>query len=240
MQKQSVSPWVKCLCVLELILGLGCGFSPDARAQVAVTNDAASAGPLGTTTRLTLKEEPASIWEGDVGEGFRKRTQQVGFALGTGLGVRRSVVGASTEAHDLALASVHYGRVLTGVMGPEHWYGGNLEWLAEGFGGAQYSPRTAYLAGGAAFLRYDFRTGTRLVPFFDIGGGCVATDIKQPDLSTVFQFNEQGGPGAHYFWRDNAAITVEFRYMHISNASIKSPNQGANSALVYAGMSWFF
>ena len=42
-------------------------------------------------------------------------------------------------------------------------------------------------------VRYNFSTGTRFVPFVDGGSGISLTDIKEPDLSTVFQFHSQIG-----------------------------------------------
>jgi lipid A 3-O-deacylase len=240
MQKQGLFLWTKRFFLLELFFGLGCGISQGAAADAGLTNAPAPVRQLELDSQLSLKPSQQPVWEGEVGHGFRKGAQETGFALGAGFGIRRSSIGGSRVSHDLALASAHYGLVLSEVVGRDHWYGGNWEFLAEGFGGAQFSPRTAYLVGGAAFLRYDFSTGTRWVPFMDLGGGCLLTDIKQPDLSTVFQFNEQGGPGVQYFWKANSAITFQYRYMHISNAGIKHPNQGANTSMFYAGMSWFF
>jgi lipid A 3-O-deacylase len=240
MQKQGLFSWTGRFFLLEIIFGLGWGISRGAAAEAVLTNTPPVIRRLDLDSRSTLKLSDERVWEGDVGDGFHKGAHEVGFALSAGLGIRRNVLGGSRVAHDLALASAHYGRVFSEVVGRDHWYRGNWEWRAEGFAGAQYSPRTAYLAGVAGILRYNFITGTRLVPFFDLGAGCLATDIKQPDLSSVFQFNEQGGPGLNYFWRDHSAITFQARYLHISNAGIKHPNAGANIALFSAGMSWFF
>jgi lipid A 3-O-deacylase len=179
----------------------------------------------------------SNIWKQGVGDGFNRNSHEAGFALGAGFGVR-AITG--TRAHDLALATVHYGWVFSDIAGEKHWYRGNWELLAEIFGGAQFSSRTAYVIGAAPILRYDFATGTSWVPFVDVGGGVSATDIGRPDLSTTFEFNVQGGAGWHWFWRDNAALTLQYRWLHLSNAGLKFPNLGANTSLFYAGLTWFF
>jgi lipid A 3-O-deacylase len=70
--------------------------------------------------------------------------------------------------------------------------------------------------------------------------GPSVTDVRGPDLSTTFEFNLQAGVGLHYFWRDNATITVECRYLHLSNSGLKEPNQGVNTVGFLVGFSWFF
>jgi opacity protein-like surface antigen len=89
-------------------------------------------------------------------------------------------------------------------------------------------------------LRYDFATGTRFIPFVDVGAGVTLTGIREPDLSNIFEFNLQAGGGLHWFFRDNAALTFEFRYIHLSCAEITSPNLGVNGVLWTAGLSRFF
>ncbi|EEF57576.1 acyloxyacyl hydrolase [Pedosphaera parvula] len=193
---------------------------------------------LQQDSRLSLDQSPEhGIWKAGTGEGFKAGTKEAGFAFGAGLGM--SIFG-SKQAHDLALGKIHYGWIFTDVLGEEHWYRGNWELLGEGFGGVQYRPHHAYVAGGTAIFRYDFATGTCFIPFVDIGGGLTATDIGKPDLGGTFQFNLQAGGGVNYFWRDNSAITFEYRLLHISNAGIERPNLGLNTSMFYLGMSWFF
>jgi lipid A 3-O-deacylase len=186
-------------------------------------------------TTLDL-HSPPTIWDGAIGNGFRKGATDVGFKLDGGIGLSEF---GSTVAHDLVLTTIHYGR-FSRVMGRGKWYQGNWELRGEFFAGGQYSPEGAYVVGVTPVLRYTFSTGTRWVPFFDAGAGVTATDIKQPDLSTVFQFNDQVGPGVLYFCRNNLALTAQTRFLHISNAGIKKPNEGVNVIVISAGMSWFF
>jgi opacity protein-like surface antigen len=188
------------------------------------------------TDALTLPV-PSTIWRDEIGNGFRKGATEVGISLGAGLG---SKILGSTDAHDFGLAKLSYGRVISDVVANDDWYSGNWELLGEVFGGEQIKPRNAQVAGLTAVLRYDFATGTKWVPFFDVGAGVSETDIGRPDLGGSFQFNLQTGPGVHWFIYKNLALTFQYRFLHLSSASIEKPNHGVNTSAFYTGVSWFF
>lgn len=177
------------------------------------------------------------IWEAGVAEGFNYRTKEIGVSVGPGIGLK--VLG-SGHAHDWLFASAEFGVIFTDTLGKDHWYRGNFEVLVQVFGAYQYHPSHAYAVGGAPLLRYNFCVGHRFVPYFDVGAGGTATDIRDGDLSTTFEFNLQSGIGVHYFIRDDLAITAQFRFMHLSNAYMNTPNQGVNTANLTLGLSWFF
>ncbi|HEY5909567.1 MAG TPA: acyloxyacyl hydrolase [Verrucomicrobiae bacterium] len=178
-----------------------------------------------------------SVWQSDVGQGFRKGANEFSMSLGFGLGVAAF---GGRERHDWGLGFADYGWMLSGVVAKDHWYRGNWELLRDLFGGFQYYPDHAFVVGAAPILRYNLATGTRWVPFFSLGGGVVGTDIRDGDLSTKFEFNLQGGPGVHYFLKENLSLTFQYRFIHISNAGLSSPNLGVNSNTLMAGLTWFF
>jgi lipid A 3-O-deacylase len=223
----------KQLCLWMLCLGMGCGFGYAQDSEPPKT----PSSQLKLDSSLKLEPAPRQIWSTGVGEGFRKGAKNVGFTLGGGPSVEWF---GSSEKHGLALASVYYGWVFSDVVGAGHWYNGNWELRAEVFGGVQYDEHRAYVVGALPVIRYNFATGTRWVPFIDFGAGVTATDIGLQDLSTTFEFNEQGGVGVRYFWRDDVAFTFQGRFMHLSNASIDKPNNGVNTAIFSFGVSWFF
>jgi hypothetical protein len=146
----------------------------------------------------------------------------------------------SSQAHDLALARVNFGWIFTDVVADQHWYRGNWELLAEVFAGAQYRPDIDYVVGIGPVLRYNFATGSRWVPFIDGTAGVTATSIRAADLSTAFEFNLQAGVGTHYFFRENLAATLQYRFLHLSDANLKAPNLGVNDSVIYIGLSWFY
>ena len=156
---------------------------------------------------------------------------------GVGLGMK---VLQSVGIHDWGIGIIDYGWVFTDVVGQGHWYRGNWELIGELFGGYQYRPEGAYFVGAGPHLRYNFATGCHLVPFIDLGAGVTATDIREPDLSTTFEFNLQAGGGVHYFLREDLALTAQWRFIHFSNAGIKYTNLGVNSSTFLLGVSWFF
>lgn len=202
--------------------------------QTAVQNNIQS--QLNLDPQLTL-DPPRQIWDGGVGDGYMHGTREAGFTLGAGPGMKFA---GSDQSHDLALAALRYGWVFTGVIGRGHWYQGNGEVLGELWAGSTWHPGVRYVVGFTPILRYSFATGTRWIPFLDAGAGVAGTSIGAPDLSTTFEFNLQGGAGVNYFLRDNVAIGLQYRLFHLSNASIKDPNQGVNVNMISVGMSWFF
>lgn len=181
--------------------------------------------------------QPTQIWQGIIGEGFQSSAQTLSLEAGGTAGFQ--ALGGEQD-HDLALVSLSYGHMLDGPVGKDHWYRGNWELRGEVFGGQQFSPSENWLVGLTPHLRYDLATGTRCVPFIDGGAGVSATGIGPPDLSGTFEFNIQGNIGAHWFLRDNLALTLETGYMHVSCAGIHYPNQGLNCVTVKAGLTCFF
>jgi hypothetical protein len=56
----------------------------------------------------------------------------------------------------------------------------------------------------------------------------------------MFQFNLQGGFGCYYFLKDNLALTLQYRFLHLSNACIELPNMGVNTNIICIGLSRYF
>jgi opacity protein-like surface antigen len=181
--------------------------------------------------------EASSVWKTGVGSGFRKDTLNTGLTAGAGFGIK---IFGGQERHDLALVYGHVGWMMTDVMYENRWYEGNLELWGDVFTGGQYHPMSRHVFGLAVGPRYNFITGSRWVPFLDVGAGVSVTDIGEPDLSTTFQFNVQIGVGTHYFFLDDMALTLQIRGIHLSNAQIKLPNNGTNSIVFMIGATGFF
>ena len=206
-------------CWLMMLLGLWLPPTPDGRAQMA------------------LQTPEKTLWRDGIGNGFEPGVQTLTVEAGVNFGLAAF---GSVQDHDLALLSISYGQMLGGVGRDDQWWHGNFEWRVELFGGAEYSPDQEWLIGVTPHFRYNFATGTRLVPFLDIGLGVTATGIGPPDLSNTFEFNLQGGAGVHWFIRDNLAITAEARFLHMSCAGLSKPNLGLNGVMGMIGVTWFF
>jgi hypothetical protein len=210
---------------------------------IAIGEIGAEAQPQSAGTNSTpvlesrIYQSRSRIWQNDTGQGFLPTAQLFSVEAGVAPGVATF---GSRQAHDLALLALSYGHVLGHVMGEGHWYRGNFEGRLELWGGGQYSPSSEYVVGLTPHLRYDFATGTRLVPFLDGGAGVTATSIGPPDMSGTFEFNLKAIVGAYWFLRDHIALTGEAGYMHMSCAGIHHPNLGANNVCFMIGVTWFF
>jgi lipid A 3-O-deacylase len=98
---------------------------------------------------------------------------------------------------------------------------------------------TAYGAGVNPFaLKWNFTSHGSVVPYLDIGGGTLFTNIKTPPGTSHVNFTTSGAIGAH-FLRSKYNWSVEVRYMHISNAGISRPNPGINTIQVRLGFGMF-
>jgi hypothetical protein len=75
-----------------------------------------------------------------------------------------------------------------------------------------------------------------VAPFSEVGlGGHLLTDkeIGDRDLATNFQFGSQLGVGLGF--GDKARYELAYRYQHLTNASIKQPNDGLKLHLLSFG-----
>lgn len=160
-----------------------------------------------------------------------------GAGLGAGLGAK---IFGSEQAHNLSLAYVHCGRMITRVIGPGSWYEGRLAVWAELFSGAQFSPKTRYLTGLTLGPRYYFKRKGRWLPYVDGGVGLYGTDISEPDLSSTIEFNVQIGLGGYYMLTDRLGLNLQLRGFHLSNAGMELPNHGTNTFQFLIGLGWFF
>lgn len=200
-------------------------------------------GPNSTSSNPAIlidsehRERREGIWAGEIGGGFRSSAQSVNLGIGASAGFP---VFGGRQSHHLALSSLTYGHMLGSVVGDAHWYRGNWEIRAELFGGTEFSPETEWMIGLTPHLRYNFATGTRWVPFADIGAGVTATSIGPPDLSDYFEFNLKAGGGVQWFIKDNVALSFEAYYLHLSCAGMSHPNQGLNGITGMFGVSVFF
>jgi hypothetical protein len=189
--------------------------------------------------------------DGPPSSGTEKSTStirpEVGFQSGTWhLGVKTG--GADTvkifaNRHpDIQFVPVFFqiGYTVTDVHGPFP-VRGSLEVIFEPTLLVTTNPETEVGGGASLLFRYNFVTGTRWVPFFEVGVGILDADLNAPrDLATRFNFTILGGPGINYFLTDNLAILGQVGLHHISNAGRKSPNVGVNSVMGLLGISYYF
>jgi len=106
--------------------------------------------------------------------------------------------------------------------------------------GFRFAQQTVY--GGAfnpSIARWNFTSGKRLAPFVELGGGVLFTNHDIPFGSSNVNFTPQAAIGVNIFTREKRAVSLDFRYEHISNAGLAKPNPGINTIQGGIGYHWF-
>jgi lipid A 3-O-deacylase len=137
-------------------------------------------------------------------------------------------------------AGFRYGLILTAPHGPG-FLRGRLEYAVDAvpvFLVVQKT-NTAYGAGIDPFaFKWALDTHTKVVPYFELGGGTLFTNTKVPEGTSRVNFTSSAAAGLH-FLRGRRNISAEVRYMHISNAGLATPNPGINTIQFRIGFGWF-
>jgi hypothetical protein len=103
------------------------------------------------------------------------------------------------------------------------------------------SPKANFETGVNFFLKAGvFPQSWKFQPYVKAGLGLDYMTLHTKEQSTQFNFIETGGAGAHYFFTENIAATVEYRFRHLSNSGIDHPNSGINSQAVVGGVTYHF
>lgn len=92
-----------------------------------------------------------------------------------------------------------------------------------------------------ATFRFYFLAKNRLKPFIHVGAGFMFTNKAMPLPETSwFNFTGYYGGGLMYQIKRNRAVTLSYRYLHISNASMTRINPGYNANTFALGYSFFY
>jgi hypothetical protein len=98
---------------------------------------------------------------------------------------------------------------------------------------------TAY--GGAInpfVLKWNFTSGRTIAPYVELGGGVLFTNTEVPFGTSNINFTPQLAMGMHIFTREKRSVTLDFKYVHISNAGMSVPNPGINTLQLGIGYHW--
>jgi lipid A 3-O-deacylase len=99
---------------------------------------------------------------------------------------------------------------------------------------------TAFGAGFDPFaLKWNFERRGRLSPYLELCGGTLFTNHNVPAYTNTVNFTDQAAFGVHVLGPKHN-VSVELRYMHISNAGLATPNPGVNTVQVRLGIGKFF
>ena len=88
-------------------------------------------------------------------------------------------------------------------------------------------------------LKWNFELHGRLSPYLELSGGALFTDHNVPTGTNTVNFTPQAAFGTH-FLGTKYNVSLELRYLHISNAGLATPNPGINSVQIRLGVGRFF
>lgn len=91
-------------------------------------------------------------------------------------------------------------------------------------------------------FKFMFLAKNRLKPFAQVGAGIMVTNKAVPvPRSTLFQLTGEFGGGLMYMLTPKKAVSVGYKYFHISNSNIngKINNPGFNANVFYINYSFF-
>jgi hypothetical protein len=89
-------------------------------------------------------------------------------------------------------------------------------------------------------LQINFRRQKNIQPFIGSSGGFVYFSKRVPsEFGAKFNFTADLGGGVQFMLQDKKAITVGYKYHHLSNGYRADDNPGFDSNLFYVGFSFF-
>jgi lipid A 3-O-deacylase len=119
------------------------------------------------------------------------------------------------------------------------WYKGRHELFMELPVHLAVDPRVSPMVGGYLLGSWKFTSLENWAPYVFAGGGILYVDLGLPTMGSRLDFSYQGGTGVQYFIRKDLALSLEYRYHHISNAGTATPNEPLNSSKILLGVSVF-
>ncbi len=85
-------------------------------------------------------------------------------------------------------------------------------------------------------LQINFRPRKNIQPFVEGSGGFIYFDKRIPsEIGTHFTFTADVGAGAEFRLKKSRAVTVGYKYFHLSNGNRGIENPGIDNHLIYVG-----
>ncbi len=116
---------------------------------------------------------------------------------------------------------------------------GTLEVVFEPLLNVSFEPGIGVEGGLGLLFKYGCRLG-RFMPYVEGGAGVITMDDLVQEQAGGVNFIPQIGPGLHLFITPNWALTVGYRFRHLSDCGLDPRNHGINSSLFLVGASFIF
>lgn len=180
---------------------------------------------LSLSARAALAQSTATP---DVGDQGPERGHE--WEIWTGAGGDPIGTPKITLGNGLWTAGARYGWILTDAHGPGVLRG-RFEYAVDAV-----PVLVVFQPGGAAYgigvnpwiMKWNFVARGRVSPYIEIGGGLVFTTRQVPLGANKFNFSPTGAIGVNLL-RGKYHWSVEFRYLHISDAQITAFNPGTDT-----------
>lgn len=118
---------------------------------------------------------------------------------------------------------------------------GLLQLVLEPFLSYVYAPDNNMETGANLLLKVGFLPETsKFQPYFKGGFGFIYMSQRTKEQGTKLNFDECAAVGMQYSLSKSLALTLEYRFRHISNAGLHDPNHGINTNFTLCGVSYSF
>lgn len=115
-----------------------------------------------------------------------------------------------------------------------------IELLIEPFANIVISPDNNLETGSNFLVKLAPAITQKLYPYIEGGLGIIYLTQHTREQSTQFNFTQTAGAGITFFLKKDLTFNLGYRYRHLSNASIKSPNKGIDSNSIICGITYFY
>jgi hypothetical protein len=115
----------------------------------------------------------------------------------------------------------------------------DLKFVVEAWVAGVHNPSDAFEFGiNPVTFKLAYDRGQTVVPYFHGGVGVMYTSLQGIGLGGPFEFDEVVGVGFDVFVRRDLAVSLGYRFRHVSNADLGSENFGLDTHFVLLGVDW--
>jgi len=166
------------------------------------------------------------------------KTADYEYSLLSGYGITHRGFGETRTQVQTFDTIGRFGWFLSQELG-SGWFKGRHELLMELPLHLVVDPKVSPMVGGYLLGSWKFTSLDNWAPYVFAGGGILYVDLGLSTMGSRLDFSYQGGTGVQYFISKDTALSLEYRYHHISNAGTATPNEPLNSSKILFGVAFY-